>query len=63
MHLLDRINDYRRDPFFPTAFPLAVLFVARDLISERLNASLFDPTNTAPRRLKLWERVLLALGF
>lgn len=38
-------------------------WAASELISERLNASLLDPSNPAPRNLKVWERVLLALGF
>jgi hypothetical protein len=32
-------------------------------LSSMLNRSLFDPSNPGERDLKLWERVLLALGF
>lgn len=32
-------------------------------VSRAVNRSLFDPANPSPRKLKLWERVLLALGF
>lgn len=34
-----------------------------NVISDRLNRSLFDPSNPIGRKLKVWERVLLSLGF
>lgn len=86
--LRDRISDYRNDPYFPTALPLALWFAVRDHLREgwvlfnryghprwfapcrygnplstMLNRSLFDPAKPIGRRLKLWERLLLALGF
>lgn len=32
MRFFDQVNDYRRDPFFPTALPLAIFFALCDLI-------------------------------
>lgn len=33
----DRVADYRFDPFFPTALPLAVFFALRDIILNKEN--------------------------
>ena len=61
----NRVRDYHRDPLFPTFLPLAVYYAARDhvraAITARLNKSLFSGPH--PRNLKLWERILLDLGF
>lgn len=55
------VRDFHHDAFFPCDWLTASNLAAQELLSETLNASLFD--GRAPRNLKLWERVLLALGF
>ncbi len=90
--LNERIYNYRFDPYFPTALPLAVVFAVRDHVkafrkynrasvwynlkgqprrfkpsnfnnpvSNYLSRSMFS--TPGPRNLKVWERILLALGF
>lgn len=59
---LDRVRDYRCDPYYPSPWLLSVNLAIGDMVEELLNRSLFDGS-PLPRKLKVWERVLLWLGF
>lgn len=71
---LDRVRAYQCDHFMtPVSWGRVRRFLchwvpsfwlaAGDMLTDRLNASLFDMSDPRPRKLHLWERVLLKMGF